>query len=92
MITKEEIKNLSNLSRIGLSDSEAEEMTKEIDSILGYVGTVQSFSSGEKIETPKLKNVLREDVVINESGEYKEKLLNNAPSREGDYIQVKKIL
>ncbi|HEY0221050.1 MAG TPA: Asp-tRNA(Asn)/Glu-tRNA(Gln) amidotransferase subunit GatC [Candidatus Paceibacterota bacterium] len=92
MVTKEEIKNLASLSRMEMFDSEAEEMTKEIDSILGYVGAVQTFSGDTQRESPKLKNVLREDIIVNNSGEYTEKLLSNAPSREGDYLVVKKIL
>lgn len=91
-ITKEEIKNLADLSRIGITDEEAEGLTKEIDSILGYVGAVQRFSGDAEREIPKLRNVLREDVVENSPDEYKEKLLKNAPSREGDYLKVKKIL
>lgn len=92
MITKEDIKNLASLARIGVSEEEAESMTSEVDSILGYVGVVQSFSGDDKRDVPKLRNVMREDSVTNESNEYKEKLLNNAPSREKDYLKVKKIL
>lgn len=91
-ITKEDIKNLANLARIGLSDDESENMTSEIDSILGYVGEVQKFSGDSQREIPDLRNVMRDDVVTNVPNEYKEKLLNNAPSREGDYLKVKKIL
>jgi Asp-tRNA(Asn)/Glu-tRNA(Gln) amidotransferase C subunit len=35
---------------------------------------------------------MREDVIVNKAGEYTEKLLGNAPSREGNYLKVKKIL
>jgi Asp-tRNA(Asn)/Glu-tRNA(Gln) amidotransferase C subunit len=35
---------------------------------------------------------MRDDVVTNNTDEYTEKLLNNAPSREGRYLKVKKIL
>ncbi len=92
MVTKEDIKNLASLARIGVSDDEADKMTSEIDSILGYIGVVQSFSGDGEREIPKLRNVMRADIAVNESGEYKEKLINNAPSTEGDYLKVKKIL
>jgi aspartyl-tRNA(Asn)/glutamyl-tRNA(Gln) amidotransferase subunit C len=92
MVTKEDIKNLASLARIGVSDEEVEKMTSEMDSILGYVGEVQKFVGEEERGVPKLRNVMRGDIAVNKSGEYKEKLLNNAPEREGDYFKVKKIL
>ena len=92
MITKEEIEHLAKLSRIELLPNEAENLSKEVDSILDYVGQINEVSGDIKRTVPKLRNVMREDVVTNTSGEYTEKLLNNAPSREGNYLKVKKIL
>ena len=92
MITKEDIKNLADLARIEVSDSEAEGLTSQIDSILGYVGQIKDSTPNVEREIPKLRNVMREDVVTNGDGEYTEKLLNNASSREGKYLKVKKIL
>lgn len=91
-ITKEEVKNLADLARLGIEEKELEKMTQDIDSILGYVGVVQKYSGDTEREIPNLRNVMREDVVTNKSDEYKEDLLNNAPKREGDYLVVKKIL
>ena len=92
MITKEDIKNLANLARIEISDTEAEKMTTEMDSILGYVSQIKDSTGDLERTIPKLRNVMRDDVVTNEPDQYKEKLLKNAPSREGDYLKVKKIL
>ncbi len=92
MVTKEEIKNLASLSRIEITDAEADKMTKEIDSILGYVGQIQSKTLDLQREIPKLRNVMREDLVTSSPREYTEKLLKNAPDRDGDYLKVKNIL
>ncbi len=92
MITTEEIKHLATLARIELSEGEVEKMTSDIDSILDYVGQVQKVSGEEKRETPVLRNVMREDKVTYTKGQYTEKILANVPSREGDYVKVKKIL
>ena len=92
MITKEDIKNLANLARIEIPQEEAEKLTAEVDSILDYVGQIKDVSGDAERKIPKLRNVLREDVVTNEEGEYTEKLLSNAPSREKNYLKVKKIL
>ncbi len=91
-ITKEDIKKLANLVRIEISDEEAEKLTPEIDSVLGYVGQIKNATGDTEKTVHKLHNVLRDDVVVNKEGEYTESLLEAAPSREGDYVKVKKIL
>lgn len=92
MVTKEDIKNLADLARIDVSEAEAESLTSQIDSILGYVGQIQDMQSVDGNDVSKLRNVMREDVVTHEPGEYTEALLANAPSRNGQYFEVKKIL
>jgi len=92
MITKEDVKHLAKLSRIEITESEVENLTKEIDSILGYVGQIQEAAGDVEKETPKLINVMRDDVVTHTPGQYSESLLANAPAIEGKYVKVKKIL
>jgi aspartyl-tRNA(Asn)/glutamyl-tRNA(Gln) amidotransferase subunit C len=92
MVTKEEVKNLANLARIEITESEADSLTSELDSILGYVGQIKDASTEEVLNNPILRNVLREDVPTNKDSEYTEDLLNNAPKREGAFLRVKKIL
>ncbi len=92
MITKKDIQDLANLARIDISPGEAESLTLEIDSILGYVGQIKDATGGAEKNVPKLHNVLREDIVTHSPNEYTEKLLKNSPSREGNYLKVKKIL
>mgnify|MGYP003419935368 CR=1 FL=1 len=92
MITKDEIKKLADLARIEVSDSEAEGLTSQIDSILGYVGQIQDMNSGDIIDIPKVRNIMRDDVITYSGDEYTERLLSNAPEREGRYFKVKKIL
>jgi aspartyl-tRNA(Asn)/glutamyl-tRNA(Gln) amidotransferase subunit C len=92
MIKKEDIKNLAELSRIEMSDVEAENFAPQIDSILGYVSQINNSTGDLEREIPKLRNVLREDKITNEKEEYTEKLLKNSPQREKNYVKVKKIL
>ena len=92
MVTAKDIENLAKLARIELLPEETEELTKEIDSILGYVGQIQGEAGDLDRIIPKLRNVMRDDVVTNSKGEYTERLLKNSPSHEGQYIKVKKIL
>ncbi|MEQ1499792.1 MAG: Asp-tRNA(Asn)/Glu-tRNA(Gln) amidotransferase subunit GatC [Parcubacteria group bacterium] len=92
MITKEDIQNLANLARIQIEPSEAESLTGEIDNILGYIGQIENMKAEDFTPSYPVKNVLRKDEVTNKPGEFTEEILNNAPSREGQYLKVKKIL
>ena len=92
MVNREEIEKLAKLARIDISDEEKESMQKDIESILDYVGQVKNISEESKIEVPALKNIMRDDIVTHKSGEFTEDLLSLAPSRQGNYLKVKKIL
>ena len=94
MITREDIQNLAKLARIEIPDNETQGFTREVDAILNYVSQIEASSSskGKDSDVPLLRNVFRDDVVTNEPGEYTESLLSNAPQREGNYLEVKKIL
>ena len=93
-MTKEEILHLGNLSRIKLSEQEAEKFVLEIDSILDYVGEVKKIAATiDTTPTPGVvRNVFREDIVTNESGSYAKELIEAFPEKEGSYLKVKKIL
>lgn len=92
MITTQDIQHLASLARIELDEAEAQHLTTEIDSILGYVGQIKATGTENVPHVPALHNVMRDDVPTNTAGQYTEALLDNAPSRDGDYLKVKKIL
>jgi aspartyl-tRNA(Asn)/glutamyl-tRNA(Gln) amidotransferase subunit C len=88
-----DVKKLAQLSRIQLSDTEAQELGASLDSILGYVEQVKQVSSDTDIEATFYSiNALRDDVNPNETGISREKLINSAPKKEGNYVKVKKII
>ena len=92
-ITAEEVKRLAALSRIKLSPEEESSMQTEISSILGYIDQISKADfAADAVEASDRRNIWREDKDVNETGANTEKLLSNAPSREGDYVKVKKIL
>jgi aspartyl-tRNA(Asn)/glutamyl-tRNA(Gln) amidotransferase subunit C len=93
MVSPEDIKKLADLSRLSVSPEEVTDFAKDIDAVLGYVGQITKISDLEvKKDRPSLRNVLREDAHPHESGLYTEAILKEAPSREGGYLKVKKIL
>ena len=94
MITAKELDNLAKLARIKLTEDDKKSLAKEFDSILGYVdqlkkAKVKLDASGR---VGAVKNVMRLDTVENTSAEDRERILDEAPDREGDFIAVKKII
>ncbi|HEU4677472.1 MAG TPA: Asp-tRNA(Asn)/Glu-tRNA(Gln) amidotransferase subunit GatC [Candidatus Paceibacterota bacterium] len=91
---REDIEHLAKLSRIALSDAEADSLAGDISKILAYVGDIEKATGAaapEKKVGP-LNTVMREDGEPHESGIYTDALLKAAPERQGPYVKVKKIL
>jgi len=81
------------LARIRLSDSEKEGLAKDVDSILTYVDQIKAAPIGDfEVQAGAVKNVMRKDAVVTTSAEDRERILDEAPKREGDFVAVKKIL
>lgn len=93
-MTKEEILHLATLSRLRLSDAEAEKWQGEIDSILGYVSKVNEIAADSHLTKTvgPVHNVFRADEVRNEPGSYSEAIEAAFPDKKGPYLRVKKIL
>lgn len=86
---------MAALARIELTEAEIEKFTKELSAILSYVGSVKSLAEGAGavgVQLGARYNVLRKDVVTNESDQYTEDLLAEMPKTDGRYMVVKKIL
>jgi aspartyl-tRNA(Asn)/glutamyl-tRNA(Gln) amidotransferase subunit C len=92
MITSEEIKKLASLSRMSIDEEEVQIFSKEIGSILEYVGTIQSIQAPPSVDTEGRVNVMRDDLNPHESGLYTNEILKEAPTVEDGFIVVKKIL
>ncbi|MEN9649798.1 MAG: hypothetical protein RL094_765 [Candidatus Parcubacteria bacterium] len=96
-ITQADIKKLASLSRMQLSDEEAERYTKEIDSILAYVEQIKDVTADvdtTKDKTPDQyphRNMLRDDVAAPLDTD-RDALVKLAPESQDGYIKVKKIL
>jgi len=96
-MNKEEVLKLATLARIEISDAEAESLSHEFEGILKYVGEVKSASPASHEATQDkhdyaLKNVMRADENPHESGIFTEAILKEAPSKQGEFIKVKKII
>ena len=93
-MNEEEIKRLSRLSRLEIQDKEIPSIAEDLAHIVEYVSLIKEVSTKDKKEhhIGLLKNVMRDDAAPHEPGIHTEDILHAAPSREKDYIKVKKIL
>ncbi|MEK7646083.1 MAG: Asp-tRNA(Asn)/Glu-tRNA(Gln) amidotransferase subunit GatC [Patescibacteria group bacterium] len=94
MITPAELDKLAQLSRIALSEADKASLITEFDSILGYVDQLKKVDVSMDTEgrVGAVKNVMRTDVAEDVTSSDRERLLDEVPQREGDYVAVKKII
>lgn len=93
MLTKDDIKKLSVLARIAVSEEEEESLAKDLDAVLGYVSEVAAVATEKDIvpRAGELRNIMREDVDAYPGGGFTDMILRNAPATEGGYLKVKQI-
>jgi len=94
MITVTELEHLATLARIELTDADKQSLLTEFDGILGYIDQLKKVqvSMDAAGRVGAVRNVTRPDVAVPVSAEDRERLLAEAPDREGDFIAVKKII
>lgn len=94
-MNRDDILHLSELSRIALKEEEVTNLEKELSAIMSYVGKVNDIAADEADSEPQVGarfNVLRNDVVTNDPGEFTEDILREMPHTQGRHLKVKKIL
>ena len=94
MITIQELEHLALLSRIKLTDDDKKSLLKEFDSILSYIDQLKKVKVSVTAENRvgAVKNITRPDEAVTVSKEDRERLLAEAPDKEGDFIAVPKII
>ena len=96
MISKEEVKHIAKLARLGLSEKELEKYRKELSSILDYIEKLKEVdvSGTEPTSHPlKVENITRKDGGKTEARSANSKiLLEMAPDKKEGYVKVKQIL
>ena len=92
-----DVENLAGLARIELSQTEKEGLLSDMESILGYVKTIESIKVKDAEAELKIHNVWREDTVESENppgaGKFsKELIVGQFPDAKDGFLKVKKIL
>ncbi|HEX7877283.1 MAG TPA: Asp-tRNA(Asn)/Glu-tRNA(Gln) amidotransferase subunit GatC [Sphingobium sp.] len=87
------VKKIASLSRISVTDAEAEAMVPELNNILGWVEQLSEVDvTGVEPMTAVIPNKLRlrEDAVTD--GNVRERVLANAPQAEHGFFAVPKVI
>ena len=95
MISKEEVKHIAKLARLGLTEKEIRKFQKELSSILDYMEKLKEVDVSIIEPTShliKVENVVRKDEPKEEKLEIRKKLIEMAPETKEGFLKVKSIL
>lgn len=93
MASTDDVQKLAALARLSIDDAQLEKFSKEFESILSYVGQIESLDTkGEEGALPAVHNVFREDGIPNEKGSGTELIASQFPQRDGNALVVEKII
>ena len=89
----EQVRKISKLSRIKMTDDQINKMRFELDKIFNHIDVIKNADT-EKVEptghSVDLDSVFRNDVVENSTSV--KDVLRNAPDTEDDFFSVRKII
>ncbi len=88
-----EIEKIAELARLSLKPEEKAKLKKDLESILAYVEQLKKVPTDQTEPTShvlNLENVFRPDEV--RPSDIREKVLEHAPHREGNFFKVPKII
>lgn len=92
-ITKTEVEQVARLARLELSELETERITKQLDSILGYVAKLDELDTkgvAATTHSQDITNAFREDEVRESLP--REKAIANSPRQNGESFVVPRII
>ncbi len=92
MTSPDDVRKLAALARITVPEEKLPKFAQEFESILEYVSQLNALTVPKQEPYLPYKNVMREDGEPHAKGKYTEKLAAQFPAREGNYLEVKKII
>ena len=90
-ISSSDVRKVAQLARLELPVDQIETYTKQLEDILSYVDHLQEIDTQNVLPTTRaveVVNAMREDLV--EANCSREDILNQAPHREGDFLECQK--
>lgn len=90
-ITSQDVEHVAHLARLKLDADEIKRYTEQLENILAYVGKLSQLNTDGVAVTAQvtgLSNVARADQMETGDRARRERLLDAAPERSGDFIQT----
>jgi aspartyl-tRNA(Asn)/glutamyl-tRNA(Gln) amidotransferase subunit C len=94
-ITPKDVDYVARLARLALTDEEKARYAGQLVSIFGYIDQLNALDTTDVPPTSHvlpLVNAWRADEARLSSVETRERILDNAPERDGDFFRVKKVI
>ncbi len=94
-LTKDEVRDVALLARIGITDEEVDLYQKDLSSVFGYFDKLQEVDTKNVEEIGHITgvtNVYRDDKVQEMSDEGKKMIMKSIPEEREGYIKVKSVL
>lgn len=90
-LTKAEVERIADLAKINLDKYETEMFQTQLGNLMLEINKVKNIDAGEDILISPSRNF---NVYYEKPVAFKvnQELLNNAPYRKGDYIEVERVL
>jgi len=92
-VSLKDVDHIALLARLGLTDAERSSLREDLESILSYIGKLNTLDTTGIEPTAhviELATPLREDTVANP--DEADAMLSNAPDRDRTYLRVPKII
>jgi aspartyl-tRNA(Asn)/glutamyl-tRNA(Gln) amidotransferase subunit C len=92
-ISKEDVRYIANLARIGLSESEIEHFQKQLEGIFEYIDQLKKLDVSAIMPAAHvldIKNVTRPDIV--KSSLDPKLVMDSAPAKQGQFFKVPKVI
>jgi aspartyl-tRNA(Asn)/glutamyl-tRNA(Gln) amidotransferase subunit C len=89
----DDIKKLAELARLDMTEGEMADLANKFDPIIAYVEQIKEATDSLSHDTIHVQtNVVREDVVTNQEGEYTGRIIAEFPDKKDGYLKVKQVL
>ena len=94
MLSKEEVKHIALLARIGVKDDEIEKYQETLSGVLDFFKELEKADTSS-VEVPRQiigrENGMRGDNVLTGSSHQTELIMNNVPETKDGYVKVKSV-
>ena len=94
-ITSDDVRKVAKLCRLEIPEDDIEKYSNQLEGILEYIAQLERIDTlivPPTTRAVEVVNVFREDTIVSSSSDVRDKILDLAPQREGEFFRVPKIL